>query len=80
MPWNHWIRRFHRALSIAFTLAVVINIMVQGQETLARWVGMLTLLPLALLLLTGLCMFVQPYIARWRRARSTDGREDPLVG
>ena len=35
------------------------------------WVGLLALLPLILLLLTGLYMFALPYAARWRRVRRT---------
>jgi len=33
----------------------------------AGWVGLLALLPLLLLLLTGLYLFVLPYVAKWRR-------------
>jgi hypothetical protein len=39
-----------------------------GQQ-LAQWVYVLPLLPLALLMLTGLYMFVLPYAAKWRSAR-----------
>lgn len=67
MHWSHWIRQFHRWLSVAFTLAVLANFAVMGQEEIALWVGMLTLLPLALLLFTGLYLFVLPYTVRWRR-------------
>jgi len=35
-------------------------------------VSYLPLLPLALLLLTGLYLFVLPYAARWRSGRPTD--------
>jgi len=38
-----------------------------GAGEIALWVGLLTLLPLALLMLTGLYMFVLPYAAKWRR-------------
>lgn len=67
MHWSHWIRQLHRWLSVAFTLAVLANFAVMGQEEIALWVGMLTLLPLALLLFTGLYLFVLPYTVRWRR-------------
>lgn len=66
MNWNTWIRQFHRWLSIAFTLAVIANLVVMGQEKIAVYVGMLTLLPLALLLVTGLYMFALPYASKWR--------------
>jgi len=35
----------------------------------AQWVYYLPLIPLALLMLTGLYMFVLPYAAKWRRGR-----------
>ncbi|MGE0213427.1 MAG: hypothetical protein AB7S41_17185 [Parvibaculaceae bacterium] len=66
MNWSKWVRQVHRWLSIAFTLAVLCNIAVMGRGDIALWVGFLTLLPLALLLLTGLYMFALPYAARWR--------------
>jgi amino acid permease len=66
MHWNKWIRQFHRWLSIAFTLAVIANLVVMGQEKIALWVGLLTLLPLALLLITGLYMFVRPHAQKGR--------------
>ncbi len=67
MNWNIWIRQIHRWLSIAFTVAVIVNIVALGQQKEpAFWVGFLALLPLALLLLTGLYLFVLPYAAKWR--------------
>ena len=66
MNWNKWIRQFHRWMSIIFTLAVIANLVVMGKGQIATWVGLFTLLPLALLLITGLYMFVQPYAARRR--------------
>jgi hypothetical protein len=66
LNWNNRIRQIHRWLSIAFTVAVIVNVvaMMQGQPTV--WVGMLALLPLILLLVTGLYMFALPYAAKWR--------------
>ena len=66
MNWNMTIRQIHRWLSIAFTVAVVVNIIAMMQEKQAVWVGLLALFPLILLLLTGLYMFVLPYAAKWR--------------
>ena len=66
LNWNKWIRQTHRWLSIAFTVAVIINIVALAQQEQAVWVGLLALLPLALLLLTGLYMFVLPYATKWR--------------
>ncbi|MCP4619487.1 MAG: hypothetical protein GY844_23985 [Bradyrhizobium sp.] len=66
MNWNKLIRQSHRWLSIAFTLAVMVNIVAMMQEKQAVWVGVLALVPLILLLLSGLYLFVLPYAARWR--------------
>jgi len=66
MNWNKWIRQIHRWLSIAFTVAVIANVVAMMQEKQAVWVGVLALLPLILLLLTGLYMFVLPYAAKGR--------------
>jgi quinol-cytochrome oxidoreductase complex cytochrome b subunit len=65
--WNTWIRQTHRWVSIAFTVAVIVNIVAFGtQEEPAVWVGLLALLPLILLLVTGLYLFVLPYATKWR--------------
>ena len=64
MNWNNWFRQVHRWLSIAFTLAVIVNIIAMLQERSAVWVGVLALLPLGLLLVTGLYLFVLPYAAK----------------
>ena len=73
MNWKKWIRQIHRWLSIAFTVAVIVNIVAMGQKEPALWVGLLALLPLVLLLLTGLYLFVLPYAARWRSEQGADG-------
>ncbi|MBB4233996.1 hypothetical protein [Rhizobium esperanzae] len=65
MKWNNWLRQMHRWLSVAFTVAVVLNIIAMVQEKSTVWVGLLALLPLGLLLVTGLYLFVLPYAARW---------------
>lgn len=66
MSGSKWIRQFHRWLSIAFTLAVIANLLVMGREKIALYVGLFTLLPLALLLVTGLYLFALPYIGKAR--------------
>jgi len=66
MNWNKLIRQTHRWLSIAFTLAVIVNVVAMMQDKQAVWVGMLALLPLILLLISGLYMFVLPYMTRLR--------------
>lgn len=73
MNWSKSIRQTHRWLSITFTVLVIVNIVLNfgapAREQLALWVGVLTLLPLALLMLTGLYLFVLPYATRWRAGR-----------
>ena len=75
MNWNPWFRQTHRWLSMIFTLLVIANIVVNialsGQEQLVLWLGLFTLLPLFLLLFTGLYLFVVPYTTKWRSGRRT---------
>jgi len=66
LNWNSWIRQIHRWLSIAFTVAVVVNVVALVQNEQAVWVGLMALFPLVLLLLTGLYLFALPYATRWR--------------
>jgi archaellum biogenesis protein FlaJ (TadC family) len=70
--WNKWVRQMHRWVSIAFTVAAIVNIVALVLAQSAVWVGLLALLPLALLLFTGLYLFVLPYAAQWRSARMED--------
>ena len=72
MNWNKWVRQTHRWLSIAFTVAVIVNIVAVGKGRYTVWVGLLALLPLALLLFTGLYLFVLPYATKWGSGRHTD--------
>jgi hypothetical protein len=66
--FNKWVRQFHRWVSLAFTVAMIANIVAMsvGQGQPPPWVIYSPLLPLALLLLTGLYLFVLPYATRWR--------------
>jgi heme A synthase len=70
--WNKWVRQIHRWLSIAFTVAVIVNIVAVVLGKYADWVGLLAVLPVALLLFTGLYLFVLPYATKWRSGRPTD--------
>jgi len=69
MNWNKWVRQTHRWLSIGFTVGVIFNgvAVVRGKYT--GWVGLLALLPLALLLFSGLYLFVLPYANKWGSVR-----------
>ena len=61
---NTGIRRFHRWTSIAFTSGVIIYILCMTQGEPAHWIGLLAGVPLALLLFTGLYLFVAPVLRR----------------
>jgi len=63
---SKWILQVHRWLSIAFTVAVIANVVAMVVEKQAVWVGLLALFPLILLMLTGLYMFALPYAAKSR--------------
>ena len=71
LNWNNWIRQVHRWLSIAFTVTVIANFVVLAKGGGTSWVTYSPLLPLALLLFTGLYLFVLPYATRWRSGRRT---------
>ena len=64
MKWNKWVRQIHRWLSIAFTLTVIANCIAMGLGRSPAWVVYSPLLPLFLLLFTGLYMFVLPYATK----------------
>lgn len=66
---NRFIRQFHRWASIAFTLGVIVNTVIiaslhGGQPD--YWVYLLALIPLFLLLFSGLYLFGLPYVLKAR--------------
>jgi hypothetical protein len=63
---SSWLRQFHRWVSIAFTATVIANFVARAKETPPPWVTYSPLLPLAVLLLTGLYLFALPYTVKWR--------------
>ena len=69
---NKWIRVIHRWLAIPFLTAIVILIIStiqQGENFVSPpWLGVLGIGALLSLALTGLYMFLQHYISKWRRA------------
>ena len=72
---SRWIRQTHRWLAIAFTATVIVTFVALAQKEPVVWVSYVPLLPLALLLLSGLYLFALPYAARLRtrtRARRAD--------
>ena len=72
---NIWVRQIHRWLSIAFTVTVIANFVARGFGEPPLWVVYSPLLPLFLLLFSGLYMFVLPYAAARRSGRSASAQE-----
>ena len=75
MNWTMWVRQVHRWLSIVFTATVVANFAAMGLGKHPTLVVSSPLLPLILLLFSGLCMFVSPYAAKRRSGRRTAGQD-----
>jgi hypothetical protein len=69
MSANHLIRQAHRWLSVLFTLTVIANFVAMTQGQPPAWITYSPLLPLALLMFSGLYLFVLPYVARSRSGR-----------
>jgi len=63
---SSWLRQFHRWVSIAFTVTVIANFVVRAKGAPPPWVTYSPLLPLAVLLLTGLYLFALPYTVKLR--------------
>ena len=59
-----WVRQIHRWLSMAFTIAVIANIVAMTVQVQAVWIGFLALVPLIPLLATGIYLFALPYLGR----------------
>ena len=64
MRWTYWIRQSHRWLSIVFTIAVIVTAFALSRDKPAPWASYLPLPPLFLMLLTGLWLFVVPYLRK----------------
>jgi hypothetical protein len=60
------IRQIHRWLSILFTLTVIANFVAMSQGKPPSFITYSPLLPLFLLMFSGLYMFFLPYAAKWR--------------
>jgi cellulose synthase/poly-beta-1,6-N-acetylglucosamine synthase-like glycosyltransferase len=70
MNWNTFIRQSHRWLSILFTATVVANFVAMGLGEPPAMIVYSPLLPLFLLLFSGLYLFALPYAAKWRGVRT----------
>lgn len=68
---NTWIRQIHRWVAIIFTLTVVANFVAMGMTggQPPAYITYSPLLPLAILLFTGLYLFVLPYLLKRRAGR-----------
>lgn len=63
---SRWIRQGHRWLSIAFTVTVIANFAAMAMGQPPAWIVYSPLLPLFLLMFSGLYMLVLPYAAKGR--------------
>jgi hypothetical protein len=77
VSWNKWVRRCHRWIAITFTVTVVVALVAVGQQDPAPWLFYLPLVPLVLLLATGLYLFVHPYASSWRSSRRAAAEAGP---
>lgn len=62
-----WIRKTHRVLAMLFTLSVAGNFAAMGFGKPPSWITYAPLLPLFLLMSTGLYLFALPYVGARRR-------------
>ena len=69
MSLNTGIRQFHRWTSIVFTLTVIANFIAMAMGQPPSWLVYAPLLPLFLLLGSGLYLFALPYVTKARRGQ-----------
>ena len=60
------IRTTHRWLGVTLIALTLINVVAFAIGQAMPWLYYLPLVPLFLLMITGLYMFARPYAARWR--------------
>ena len=61
---SHLIRPYHRWVAIAFTLTVIANFVAMPMGPPPAWITYSPLLPLALLMFSGLYLYFLPYFAK----------------
>jgi hypothetical protein len=66
LNWNKWIRQTHPWVSVAFSVAVIVNRIAVAEKKYTNSLGLVAVFTLALQFLTGLYLFVLPYAAKWR--------------
>ena len=64
---SHFIRQFHRWTSVAFVAAFIFTSVVLSMKLPIAWAVYSPLPFLFLLAITGIYMFLLPYVAKWRR-------------
>lgn len=70
--WTNIDRRFISMGAAGWHICFIVNTVAVATGRYPGWVGFLALLPLALLMFTGLYLFVLPYATKWRSGRRTD--------
>jgi hypothetical protein len=63
---NRLVRQSHRWISLLFTLTVIANMVVMATGTPPAWTTYAPLLPLFVLMLTGLYLFALPFVTKRR--------------
>lgn len=58
------LRQVHRWSGFAFSIAAIANIVALVLDSNAQWLGLVAVVPLLVLLPTGLYLFMLPYLAR----------------
>ena len=66
MNWKKWIRVTHRWASVAFTLVVIVNGIAVMQGKYSTRLGLMAVAVLGLQFVTGMYLFVLPYVVKWR--------------
>ena len=61
-----FMRQFHRWVSAFFVLSVIATTIALARAEPIMWMSFVPLLPLALLALSGIYLFVQPYLSKRR--------------
>ena len=63
---SKFIRQFHRWVSAFFVLSVIATTIALAQAQPIMWMSYAPLLPLAFLALSGIYLYVQPYLSKRR--------------
>ena len=69
MQWTKWARQLHRWVSILFTVDVALNGVLVARKQYNSRLGASAAALLVVMLLSGLYLFVLPYVRRGRTVR-----------